>query len=100
MRRLAVKSLLGHKMSAILTSIAIVLGVAMMAGTFVLTDQITSAFSSIFQSALKGTDVILSRKQVFTPDQGGGGDNGPLPASLINRVRAVPGVANAEGQIQ
>ena len=100
MRRLALKSLLGHKLRAALTSIAIVLGVAMMSGTFVLTDQITNAFSSIFQSALKGTDVILSHRQAFTPDQGGGGDTGPLPASLIGRVRAVPGVANAEGQIQ
>ena len=25
---------------------------------------------------------------------------GPLPASLVDKVRAVPGVANAEGQIQ
>ncbi|HEX5261695.1 MAG TPA: FtsX-like permease family protein [Gaiellales bacterium] len=100
MRRLALKSLLGHKLRAALTSIAIVLGVAMMSGTFVLTDQITSAFSSIFQSALKGTDVILSHRQAFTPQQGGGGDTGPLPASLIPKVRAVPGVANAEGQIQ
>ena len=100
MRRLALKSLLGHKLRAALTSIAIVLGVAMMSGTFVLTDQITNAFSSIFQSALKGTDVILSHRQAFTPDQGGGGDTGPLPASLIGKVRAVPGVANAEGQIQ
>ncbi len=99
MTRLVLRGLGAHKLRSTLTSIAIILGVAMMSGTFVVSDQITNAFSTIFQTAFKGTDVFLEHRQVFTP-QNGGGDQGPLPASLIARVRAVPGVADAEGQIQ
>ena len=43
MIRLIIRGLLARKLRTILTSIAVVLGVAMVAGTFILTDQITSA---------------------------------------------------------
>jgi hypothetical protein len=99
MTRLVLRGLGAHKLRSALTSIAIILGVAMMSGTFVVSDQITNAFGTIFQTAFRGTDVFLEHRQVFTP-QNGGGDQGPLPASLIAKVRAVPGVADAEGQIQ
>jgi putative ABC transport system permease protein len=70
----------------------------MIAGTFVLRDQIQNAFSSIFATAFQDTDVIVARKAAFQSDQAQ--DAGPLPASLIGRVAAVPGVRTARGQIQ
>ena len=45
MTAFALKGLLGRKLRTILTATAIVLGVAMMSGTYVLTDSIKSAFS-------------------------------------------------------
>ena len=44
MTRYAIRSLLSHKLRTVLTAIAIILGTAMMAGTFVITDQIRNAF--------------------------------------------------------
>jgi putative ABC transport system permease protein len=38
--RVALRGLLGRKLRAILTALAIILGVAMMSGTYVLTDTI------------------------------------------------------------
>ena len=99
MTRYALRSMLSHKLRTVLTMIAIVLGTAMMAGTFVITDQIRNAFSDIFGTSFRGTDVYLSRRPAF--GSGSGQDQvGPLPASLIAQVRKVPGVAKAEGQIQ
>ncbi len=99
MIRYALRSMASHKLRTVLTAIAIVLGTAMMAGTFVITDQIRNAFSDIFGTSFAGTDVYLSRRPAF--GSGTGQDQvGPLPASLIARVRDIPGVAKADGQIQ
>ena len=48
MTKFALKGLLGRKLRTALTAFAIVLGVAMVSGTFVLTDSISKAFDSIF----------------------------------------------------
>ena len=48
----ALKGLLGRKLRTALTAVAIVLGVAMVSGTFVLTDSIDKAFDSIFTRRL------------------------------------------------
>ena len=48
MTRFALKGLLGRKLRTALTAIAIVLGVAMVSGTYVLTDSIDCAFDAIF----------------------------------------------------
>jgi putative ABC transport system permease protein len=94
----ALRGLWGRKTRAVLTAISIVLGTAMIAGTFVVRDQITGAFASIFQTGLEKTDVLASKRTAFT-DQNGA-QAGPLPASLIGTIAHVDGVARAEGQIQ
>ncbi len=48
MIRAELRGLLGRKLRTILTAVAIILGVAMVSGTFVLTDSIDKAFNSIF----------------------------------------------------
>jgi ABC-type antimicrobial peptide transport system permease subunit len=93
----ALKSLWGRKLRTVLTALSIVLGTTMIAGTFVIKDQITNAFGDIFQTGLEKTDVVLSKKTAFTSDNA---QAGPLPASDIAAAAAVPGVAKAEGQIQ
>ena len=52
MTSFALKGLLTRKLRTALTAIAIVLGVAMVSGTFVLTDSIDKAFDSIFTRRL------------------------------------------------
>lgn len=99
MTALTLRSLASRKLRTALTSIAIILGVAMIAGTFVLTDTINRAFDDIFQAGYAGVDVAVSPQTV----DGLEGDNGPtpqpLPASLVAKVAAVDGVALAEGQV-
>jgi ABC-type antimicrobial peptide transport system permease subunit len=78
--------------------LSIVLGTSMITGTFILRDQINSAFSSIFQNSNKGIDVVLSRQTAFTSDNGQ--QSGPLPQSVIDQAKQIDGVQKAEGQIQ
>ena len=62
MIRVALKGLLGRKLRAILTAFAIVLGVATVSGTYVLTDSISDAFDNIFTGVYRGTDAVDHRK--------------------------------------
>ena len=47
MTKLALRGLAQRKLRAALTAIAVLLGVAMIAGTYIETDQITHAFEDI-----------------------------------------------------
>jgi putative ABC transport system permease protein len=102
--KVAVKGLLGRKLRAALTAIAIVLGVAMISGTYILTDTIKAAFTSVFSQAYSHSDaVICGRSAIATTSGCGTGGGGPgtptLPASLLTRVNALPQVARTSGSI-
>ena len=97
MTRVALAGLLGRKLRTVLTAIAIVLGVAMVTGTFVLTDSIDKAFTSIFTDVRKGSDIVVSGKAATSTNNGSTAPT--LPASLLGQVRQLPAVAEAEGQV-
>jgi putative ABC transport system permease protein len=95
----ALKGLLGRKLRTALTAIAIVLGVAMISGTYVLTDSIDSAFNSIFTDSRKGSNVVISGKAAFELSDGSGAIKPPFDESLTAKVRALPGVQAAEPSV-
>jgi putative ABC transport system permease protein len=94
--RVALKGLAGRKLRAALTALAIVLGVAMISGTYVLTDTIDKAFDNIFTSVYADTDAVITGKEAFETDFG---LPPPFPESLLQEVRALPGVEVAEGSV-
>src|SRR5215211_3040049 len=98
MTKLILRGLFTRKLRTILTSIAIVLGVAMISGTFTLTGQIDRAFSDIISTGNEGVDVVVSKQEAFDAESMSGG--GPLDQDVIDQVAAVPGIAHAVGQIQ
>ncbi|HET8980617.1 MAG TPA: ABC transporter permease, partial [Solirubrobacteraceae bacterium] len=101
MAHVALKGLAARRLRAALTALAIVLGVALVAGTYVLTDSITGAFSSIYQNIYQGTDATVTGRSAI----GTGGANAfsaTAPAfsqSLLARVRALPDVRVAAGDV-
>ena len=99
MLRVALKGLAGRKLRALLTAIAIILGVAMISGTYVLTDTINSAFTSIFTHTYQNADAVISGKTAFTNDNGNGVQAPSFPESLLGKVRALPDVNAAEGSV-
>jgi putative ABC transport system permease protein len=100
MTRVALKGLLGRKLRVVLTAIAIVVGVAMVSGTFILTDTIKAAFSSVFTQAYKNADAVITGKSAIGNDNNNNNSTVPsVPASLLTRVERLPGVAAASGAI-
>lgn len=99
MIRFALKGLLGRKLRTGLTAIAIVLGVAMVSGTFVLTDSIDNAFNSIFTDVRKGSSVVISGKPAFTLSDQNQNAKPTLDAALLPKIHALSGVAAAEGGV-
>src|SRR5437899_743788 len=101
MTRVALKGLLGRKLRASLTAIAVVIGVAMVSGTYVLTDTIRAAFSTVFTSVYKNADAVITGKSAIGSGNGSDtrGQAPSLPASLLTKVRAPPQVAEASGAI-
>ena len=60
MIRFAFHSFFSRKLRAVLTALAIVLGVAMISGTFVLTDSMSKAFGAIYTQIYKNTDAAVT----------------------------------------
>jgi putative ABC transport system permease protein len=96
MTRVALKGLLGRKVRAILTALAIVLGVAMVSGSFVLTDTISKAFTSIFSSAYDHTDAVVSGKKLVDYSSSG---NATVSQATLDEIRTQPDVAAAAGAV-
>ena len=94
--RVSLRGLAGRKLRAALTAVAIVLGVAMISGTYVLTDSIDQAFSSIFTDVRKGFERRHHRKAAFHLSDQSGTTAPPFDESLLSKVRALPDVAAAE----
>ncbi|HSI97428.1 MAG TPA: ABC transporter permease, partial [Gaiellaceae bacterium] len=100
MIKVALRGLAGRKLRAVLTGIAIVLGVAMISGTYVLTDTIERAFSNLFSETYAGTDVVVSGKGADIRFEGEtSAIRPPVAASLLGEVRALPGVEVATGVV-
>jgi len=94
--RLAIKSLWARKVRAFATSLAVILGVAFIAGSYVLTDTIFAAFDEIFTESLQGTSVVITAQN---PVEQESGEVATVPASYLAKVQGVAGVKQAAGAI-
>src|SRR5918998_3609561 len=96
MSKVALRGLAQRKLRAFVTMLAVLLGVAFIAGSYVLSDTINRSFDDIFSEAYAGTDVAISPS---TTGQGEEIDLPPFSAEVLNQVREVDGVEQAAGGI-
>ena len=82
-----------------LTGVAIVLGVAMISGTYILTDTIDSAFKTLFSESYAGTDAVVTGRGLDISIDGEKPPSPPVDASLLGTVRGVDEVAFATGSV-
>lgn len=96
MLSLTFKNLWARKWRSLMTAVAVIFGIALVAGTYVLTDTTNSAFDQIFTESIAGTDVVVTAESEV--DQ----QDGSLPAfsaKYLEDVRGVDGVGEAAGSI-
>ncbi|MEU8103860.1 FtsX-like permease family protein [Nonomuraea muscovyensis] len=92
MLKTALAGLRAHTLRLLLTSLAITLGVGFIAGTFVLTDTMKAGFGQRVTAEADKVAVAVLPK----PGRPGA-EPATLPASLLQRLRALPGVTDAQG---
>ena len=97
MIRVALRGLAGRKFRASLTALAIVLGVAMVSGTYIFTDTITKGFDTIFTESFENADAVISGKDALSSSD----ESTPIgfPADVLAKVSALPEVELADGAI-
>jgi putative ABC transport system permease protein len=96
--RVAAAGLWAHKRRFSGTFLAVFLGVAFLAGTMVLGATLGASIDGFFARAYSGTDAMVRNSAATSTTPGS--RRGPVDAGLVDRVRAVPGVAVAEPVIQ
>ncbi|MBT8207253.1 MAG: ABC transporter permease, partial [Acidimicrobiia bacterium] len=94
MWKAGLKSVLAHKVRLALTAMAIVLGVGLVAGTFIFTDTIDRQFDGLFDDIFSGLDVSVRKASGDF-----GANSEPFDASVLDAVSDVDGVAVVEGGV-
>jgi putative ABC transport system permease protein len=102
MRKITLRGLLARKLRMALTALAIVLGVTFVTGTLVLTDTLNRTFDTLISTAYQHINFQIRGTAAFDNDTAGaanGTDRKPIPASLAEAVRRLPGVADVNGSV-
>ncbi|MDH6136724.1 putative ABC transport system permease protein [Kitasatospora sp. MAA4] len=102
MYRTALRNVLAHKARLLMTTLAVLLGTAFVAGTLVFTDTLGSAMKS--QNAKSYTDIAVT---VSDPESarsiyGSGGTDSSAPVlteDVRRKIAALPGAADARGVV-
>jgi putative ABC transport system permease protein len=94
MGKATIKGILARKLRLALTTLAVLLGVAFVSGTYVLTDTMERSFDLIFRRTVTDVDFVVRARD---PHTGGGSQRTRIPDATLARVRAVDGVATADG---
>jgi putative ABC transport system permease protein len=95
MIKAALKSLLGRKVRLLMSTFAIVLGVAFVVGSLIFSDTLSRSFTALFASTVG--DVVVRPEGGTTAD--GAPSTVTLPASLVEQLRDVPGAARVDGNV-
>ena len=95
MLRLTLRGVLARRLRTAMTLLAVLLGVTMIAGTYVFTDTIDRAIGSIFKDATKGADAVVSGRTT----KGDNAEPPTVPQAILTKIQALPDVAAAAGSI-
>ncbi len=98
MFRTTLRNLWAHKLRLLTTGLAIVIGVAFISGTMVLTATIRQTMDTLFANAYEGTDALVrSATSLETPE--GYELHGRIDEGLLDVVADVEGVAVVQGDV-
>jgi putative ABC transport system permease protein len=95
----ALKGLLGRKLRTLLTAMAIVLGVSMISGTYILTDTIKASFTNVLDGSFEHADAVISGKVAFKNNNSDTATTPAFPDTVLAKVKQLPDVAAAAGAV-
>jgi putative ABC transport system permease protein len=97
MLRITLRGLMAHKVRLVATAVAVLLGVAFMTGTQVLTGSVSASFDKVFADVYAEIDtVVRSTTEIETPF---GDERAKVDATVVEQLRGVEGAAAVEGQV-
>jgi putative ABC transport system permease protein len=99
MWKVTLKGIWAKKVRFLLTGVAVMLGVAFVSGTFVLTATISNTFDNLFSDIYQHTDAVVRAQATFDTNFGNAG-RGTISAALLPTVKRAPGVSAADGTVQ
>ncbi|WP_240809908.1 ABC transporter permease [Actinomadura sp. WMMA1423] len=98
MGKVTLRNLAAHKIRLVLTAVAVILGVAFVAGTLIFTDSMNKQFDDLFSRI--GTNVAVDVRAKKVVD---GGDDGtpsqPVPATVLKTLQGIDGVKDPKGNV-
>ncbi|MGE3620068.1 MAG: hypothetical protein AB7L84_06355, partial [Acidimicrobiia bacterium] len=98
MLKVTFRNIWSHKRRLLSTAASILLGVAFMAGTLVLTDTLDRAFTDLFADVNQGVDAEVRGPTLFE-SQFSGTLRDRFDESVVDAVAEVEGVDQAAGQV-
>jgi putative ABC transport system permease protein len=92
MLRVTLRGVRGHLLRFLLTAVAVMLGVSLVAGTYVLTDSIQKTFDELVDAGAAGIDAQVRGAEAGQSIDGVNVLRAPLPLTLADQLREVDGV--------
>jgi putative ABC transport system permease protein len=89
-----------HLLRLVMTGLAVVLGVAFVSGTLMLTDSMRLAFDDVVRSTAGGLDLQLRGTSEVSSATTAADERTPVTQDLLEEVAEVEGVRLAEGVVQ
>jgi putative ABC transport system permease protein len=97
MIRATMKGLLAHRLRLLMSVIAVVLGVLAVTGSLILTDTLSRSYAAMFDDVYDYVDVSVSVPP--SVDTGYLAVPATMPVSVVDRLRALPQVTKATGNV-
>ena len=96
--RLTARGVVARKFRILLTTLAVVSGVAFVSGAFVLTDSVKAAIDNLFEE-LRG-DIDLEVRTTIAFGDEARGERDPVPLSLLPEISKIEGVRLVEANLR
>ncbi|URN04220.1 ABC transporter permease [Actinomadura madurae] len=98
MGKVTLRNLAAHKIRLVLTAVAVILGVAFVAGTLIFTDSMNKQFDELFSRVGTNVAVDVRAKKVVDGDDDGMAAQ-PVPATVLKSLQGVEGVKDPQGNV-
>jgi len=96
MFRATIRGIVAHRVRLALSLVAVLLGVAFVAGTYVLTDTLDRSYDGLFSDTVADVDLVVQLRGQSGPE----GTRERFPDAVVAQVGAVDGVRSADGVVQ